>query len=146
MKFAFYKGNATLLDKGIAWWMRGKYSHVEAILEESADGTYTIASSVPGTGVRVAPGQKLPAADWDIVEGPGDTAAARAWFEARVGAPYDYIGLLGFVVRPATGDSRGKWWCSEACLESIGFPEAWRFDPNSMHDLIVYAGPLKAAA
>jgi hypothetical protein len=140
MKFAFYKGNATLLDKFIAWWMRGTYSHVEAILEEEASGTYTIASSVPGTGVRIATGQSLPASDWDIVDGPGDVAAARAWFEARVGKAYDYIGLFGFVLRPATIDAKDKYWCSEACLLSIGYQGAWREDPNSMYSVVSFAG------
>lgn len=138
MKFAFYKGNATLLDRLIRWWMRGPYAHVEAILDQSEDGTYTIASSVPGIGIRIAINQTLASTDWDIVDGPGDPGAARAWFEARDGAPYDYVGLFGFIVRPATGDDRGKWWCSEACLEAIGFTGAWRFDPNAMYDVICY--------
>lgn len=139
MKFAFYKGNASLLDKAISFWMRGPYSHVEAILDESADGTYTIASSVPGTGVRIASGQSLPFADWDIVEGPGDEGAARAWFEARVGKAYDYLGLFHFVVQPADIESKDKYFCSEACLLSIGYDGAWREDPNSMYDVVRFA-------
>ncbi|RKP44690.1 hypothetical protein [Pararobbsia silviterrae] len=139
MKFAFYKGNSSLLDKLISWWMRGPYSHVEVILGEGPRGTYTIASSVPGIGVRIATHQTLPLDEWDIIDGPGNIDAARAWFEKRVGAPYDYVGLLGFVLRPATGDARGKYWCSEAALEAIGFPGAWRYDPNAMFDVITYS-------
>lgn len=68
VKFAFYKAPGSLLDKAIRWWMRGPYAHVEAILAENADGTYTIASAVPGIGVRIATNQALPASDWDIVD------------------------------------------------------------------------------
>ncbi|MFM0165654.1 hypothetical protein PQR39_35130 [Paraburkholderia sediminicola] len=139
MKFAFYKAPGTLLDKLIRWWMRGPYAHVEAILDENADGTYTIASAVPGIGVRIAEKQPLPARDWDIVTGPGDATQARAWFEARAGKAYDYLGLLGFVLRPATIDARDKYWCSEACLLSIGYEGAWREDPNSMYSVVTFA-------
>jgi hypothetical protein len=145
MKFAFYKGNATLLDRLISFWMRGSYSHVEAILEEGSDGTYTIASSVPGTGVRIAVGQSLPLSDWDIVEGPGDPVVARSWFEARIGKAYDYLGLFHFIVQPADIESKDKYFCSEACLLSIGYDGAWREDPNGMYDVMTFAGKVGVA-
>lgn len=144
MKFAFYKGKGSFLDGVIRFWMRGKYSHCEAILWEFYDGTYLCASSVPGTGVRVAR-IELPANVWDIVEGPGDPEAAADYANKRVGASYDYIGLFGFIIRPATGDNRGKWWCSEFCLDMIGFPDAWRYDPNAMYDVISYWGKSRAS-
>lgn len=140
MKFAFYKAPGSIFDRFIRFWMRGPYAHVEAILEEHADGTFTIASSVPGIGIRIAAGQVLPASDWDIVSGPGNAAAAREWFEQRNGAPYDYIGLLGFVLRPAFSDDRTKFFCSEACLSSIGYQEAYKVDPNQMADILRFAG------
>lgn len=139
MKFAFYKGNSSLTDKFISSYMRGPYSHVESILAENADGTYTIASSVPGTGVRTAYNQSLPAADWDIVETQGDLDMAVAWFKEHDGAAYDYIGLFGFVLRPVTIEERGKFWCSEACLLAIGYKGAWREDPNSMYNVVRFA-------
>lgn len=145
VKFAFYKGSGSLFDKAIRLWTRGPYAHVEAILEENADGTYTIASSVPGTGVRIATNQTLAESDWDIVEGPGDVAAVREWFEARVGASYDYLGLFHFILQPAEVQSKNKYFCSEACLLSIGYDEAWREYPNSMFNLIAFAGRLAAA-
>lgn len=137
MKFAFYKGRHSLLDRVVSWWTRGPYSHVEAILEES-DGVCTLASSVPGVGVRIEEGQVLLAADWDIVDGPGDAVAARAWFEAHTGQPYDYAGLLGFIVRPVIGASKRTFFCSEACLAAIGFPDPWRYDPNGMQDIVAF--------
>jgi hypothetical protein len=139
VKFAFYKASGSLLDRAIRLWMRGEYSHVEAILSENEDGTYTIASSVPGTGVRIAENQSLPASDWDIVDGPGDAATARAWFEARAGKAYDYLGLFHFIVQPADFESKDKYFCSEACLLSIGYDGAWREDPNSAYNVVRFA-------
>ncbi len=142
MKFAFYKAPGSFFDKLIRFWMHGPYAHVEVILEAEEGGTYTIASSVPGVGVRIASGQRLPASDWDIFDGPGDAVAARAWFEARVGKSYDYLGLFHFIVEPAAFESKDKYFCSEACLLSIGYEGAWREDPNSMASLIRYVGSL----
>lgn len=138
IKFAFFKGKGTIIDALIRTFMRGPYAHVEAILEEYDDGTYLIASSVPGIGVRTTR-QALPASDWDIIEGPGDVAQSKAWFVAHDGAAYDYIGLFGFVLRPVTIEERGKFWCSEAILLSIGYKGAWREDPNSMYNVIQFA-------
>lgn len=138
VKFAFYKAQGTLLDRLIRWWMRGSYSHMEVVLADNGDGTFLCASSAPGVGVRIV-SMELPERDWDIVEGPGDAAQAHAWFAERINAPYDYIGLLGFILRPVTGDTRGKYWCSQACLEAIGYPGAWREDPNSAYDVVTFS-------
>jgi hypothetical protein len=138
MKFAFYKASGTIFDKAIRIWMRGPYAHVEAILQDYGDGTYLIASSVPGTGVRTTR-QTLPESDWDIVEGPGDVDQATAWFNKHDGEAYDYIGLFGFVLRPVTIEERGKYWCSEAILLAIGYKGAWREDPNSMYNVVRFA-------
>lgn len=135
MQFAFYKAPGSFLDKAIRFWMRGQYSHVEAILAFNTDGTFTCASSVPGVGVRIA-NIALPSSDWDIIEAPGDVVAARAWFEKHQGAAYDYIGLFGFIIRPAIQHTRKKYWCSQAVLRSIGYKGAWRDDPNSTADVL----------
>ena len=138
MKFAFFKGGGTLLDKGIRWWERGPYSHVEAILGEVEEGRYQIASSVPGTGVRITI-SALPSDQWDIIEGPGDEQLAKSWFLKHNGAPYDYLGLLGFVLRPVVTEDKSKFWCSEAVGAAIGLDEPWRFDPNTLADVIRFS-------
>jgi hypothetical protein len=135
MKFAFYKKKSTLLDRIICWWERGQYSHVEAILSVNDDATFTIASSVPGTGVRITT-CSMSCDEWDIIEGPGDVETVRAWFANREGLPYDYRGLFGFVLRPTVGEDKGKYFCSEACATAIGMQEPWRFDPNAFADAL----------
>jgi hypothetical protein len=138
VKIAFYKGSGSFLDKIIRWWEVGPYAHCEMILQENTDDTYTIASAVPGTGVRIAENQSLAASDWDFVTVPGDVAQVRAWFETHVGEAYDYVGLLGFIVRPITFIIHKKFFCSRACLRSLGYHGAWRIDPNVMYDFMAF--------
>jgi len=40
IKLAFYKENKSIVDKGIAWWTNGPYSHVELLIDKrTAFGT-----------------------------------------------------------------------------------------------------------
>jgi len=142
MKFAFYRASGTVLDKIIRFWERGRYSHVEVVLADLGDGLFTVASSVPWIGVRIA-NIALPASDWDIVEATGDANAVHAWFATHVGAGYDYRGLFGFVLRRVVGD-KSKYFCSEAVATALGMNEPWRFDPNGLADAL--ARPLAQAA
>ena len=134
MKFAFYRGDGSLVDRAIRWWQRGPYSHVEAVLADNGDGTFECASSVRGTGVRIA-SISLPVAAWDLVEMPADVASVRAWFVAHVGASYDWLGIFGFVVRPVVAE-RNSYFCSEAVASALGISEPWRIDPNGLADLL----------
>jgi len=139
MYYAFYKGREEGFFRGffdwvVRFWMRGEYSHVEAILQDHGDGTYTIASSVPGVGIRIAT-QTLPKEDWDIFEGPGNAEDVRKWYEQNLHADYDYLGLLGFVLRRVVGE-KSSYFCSESVCYAIGCDEPWRFDPNALADLV----------
>jgi hypothetical protein len=136
MKFAFYKAHNTIFDALIRWWENGTYSHVEAIIEEFDDGvTFTIASSKPGIGIRITT-QTLPASDWDIIEAPGDVEAVAKWFKDREGAKYDYLGILGMIIRPVEADINHRYFCSEAVGDSLEISEAWRFDPNGLYAIL----------
>jgi hypothetical protein len=137
MQYAFYKGYGTALDKLICLWERGPYSHVEAVLEDHGDGTYTVASSVPFVGIRTDR-IALPADEWDLIEGPGDVEKVRQWFKDHDGVKYDYMALFGFILRPIAGE-KGRYFCSESILTALGFQEPWRFDPNAMADSIRFA-------
>jgi hypothetical protein len=137
MKFAFCKKN-NLLGKIIKWWDRGPYEHVECVIAENADGTYNIASSAPGEGVRILVNQTLPADLWDLVDVPSVSASkVIEWFKEHDGEEYYYAGLFGFVIRPAVGGSKSKWFCSEACLKAaFDMDHAWRFSPNAMYEVV----------
>lgn len=130
MQLAFYKarrgGWKGLFDRAVRWWTSGPYSHVELVL---ADGTCWSSSNRDG-GVR-AKWINLTPRHWDILPVAGDERAALAFFEQHQGAKYDFLGLFGFILRPYRGDTR-RWFCSEICAVALGYPDGWRFDPNTL--------------
>ena len=140
MKVAFYKGTHAgikgLFNKVVRWWTNGKYSHVEAILEEYTDGSCLCASSswLDG-GVRLKLINFNNDTKWDIVDVPVfDANKAKQWFQTNEDMKYDLIGLFGFVLNRGMED-KNKSFCSESILLSQDIPEAHRFDPNSMYIL-----------
>ena len=140
MKLAFYKGTHSgikgLFNKLVRWWTNGKYSHVEAIIEEYCDGTSLCASSswIDG-GVRFKVIDFKNDNKWDIVDVPVfDAERAKAWFTANDGMKYDTLGLFGFVLRRGLED-KNKAFCNESILLSQGIKDAYRFDPNSTYVL-----------
>lgn len=130
VKVAFYKGKTRFFNKAVAWWTRGPYSHCELIVSG-----HSYSSSFLDGGVRVKDIEYDPE-HWDFVDVPWATAEkAVAWFQEHMGQGYDVVGLAGFVVRRVE-DDRGKYFCSEAVAASLGFDEAWRFDPNTLHPVL----------
>ena len=62
-------------------------------------------------------------AHWTLIDlGPERDKRALAIFEAREGAPYDWLGVLGFAL-PVRGE-RGKLYCFEWCALALGAPRA----------------------
>jgi uncharacterized protein YycO len=142
MKVAFFKGRHPGMKGWLGvmtkWWTEGPYSHAELVVGQTTDGKAICWSSTYlDGGVRRAE-LELDPADWDVFDlqtTPTQEAAALAWFAAHEGLPYDVRGLLGFVWRREEGD-KAKWFCSEAVAAALGWPEAWRFDPNTFAAVI----------
>lgn len=130
VKIAFYKGTGTglsgLEDRAIRWWTSGGYSHAELAFSDGKTGL----ASASTKGVAISE-RAYNDAEWDLVEIVGDETAARAWFEANVGKPYDYLGDFGFVWRPVRGKD-GAYFCSEAVAAAMGWNDPWRYDPNTL--------------
>lgn len=147
IRIAFYKGRHRWINRLISWWTKGPYSHVEVVVEQSGfdvlgDGgllgevrlSEVASSSLLDGGVRIK-AINLNPDHWDIIEVDGSAQHARSWFEARVGAKYDFLGVLGFILR-IIGHDQKRWFCSEAVAASLGFIEPWRFNPNSLHAVL----------
>lgn len=131
MKIALYKGRGRLFNRLVRMWTKGPLTHCEVIAVENPDGSATCwSSSYMDGGVRKKT-MILNMDNWDIIEVDGDLGAAVAWFEAREGWKYDWLGLLGFVIRPVTG-MVNRVFCSQSVLESRGVLEGWRYDVNTM--------------
>ena len=141
MKFAFYKYDRTkwnfetIVDRLICFATRGKYSHVEAMLEQNPDGSWQCASSTPRDGGVRIKNIFLKPEHWEIIDVDCDTQGVRYWFESHKGCKYDFLGILGFVIRQENGESN-KYFCSEAIMESLGFDDAWRFDVSATYSIL----------
>jgi len=137
---AFYKGHGgnwwqRTQDRLIRFFTRGKYSHCEiAELASPRLGAYNCFTSSPRDGGVRIKGMGLPSAKWDLIaiEGGGDEAAE--FYLAHKGKKYDWLGVLGFVLR--TKQSPNRYFCSEYVAEFLGFPEPWRFSPNDLYAIL----------
>jgi len=148
IRIAFYKGRHRWVNRLISWWTRGPYSHVEVVVEllydaqspqDSAQNlgprpSRCASSSQMDGGVRIKTINLSPD-HWDLVEVDADAQHVRSWFEARKGTKYDYLGVLGFILR-IIGHDQKRWFCSEAVAASLGFLEPWRFNPNSLYTVL----------
>ena len=143
MIVAFYTGRTRLFNRLVCWWLRGAYSHCEALIDPLPDGRWLCASSsyLDG-GVRLKVIELHPDR-WALVGVPADAGRVRQWFERRAGQGYDVPGLLGFVWR-RTRAAPHRWFCSEAVAAALGYREAWRFDPCTLHAALTHDAGLSA--
>ena len=131
IKIAFYKKTNNFFNKIISVWDNGPYSHCEILIENVHDDVYKCySSSAMDGGVRekIMP---IRTDSWDIFEYDSDPSIAIQWFAHNKGKKYDYLGLLGFLIRPIPGD-KSRLFCSAACAAMIGIKDGWRFTPNSL--------------
>lgn len=135
---AFYLGTRPGLpgayNRLVRAYEGGPYSHCEIVF---SNGDSASSSGMDG-GVRfTGDGHAFPKIDfangnWHLIPLPADLeAGARAYFVEHDGWSYDYRGNVRFLYPFGNRDSKLKLFCSEAVLESIGVPEAWRFGVNA---------------
>lgn len=131
-KIAFYKGTrpglAGIYSYGVRFITKSIYSHCEVIFSDGMSAS----SSFSDGGVRFKEIEYEPER-WDIIELPSaNEDAVRKWFKDHEHAKYDLLGNLHFIFG-FIGNSNGKWFCSEAIAEALDIPNAWRFDPGTLH-------------
>lgn len=132
MQVAFYKSKHRPVNRLIAWWLAGDYSHVELVLGQDAAGNSVCASSsMMDGGVRVKH-MRLNPEHWDVLDVAGDVGQAWAWLQESEGQPYDYFGLLGQVAR-FLGHRQKRWLCHEAVAAMLGFGDPHRLDPCALY-------------
>ncbi len=126
MKLALYKGKKRLINRFVSFWTEGPYNHVELLF---SDGVCGSSSDIDG-GVRLKNIDVLDG-NWDLIEIVGDEVKARQWFVNHSGEKYDYLGLTHFLWKKSKG-VYGRWLCSEAVMEALGYRDSWSFCPNSV--------------
>lgn len=132
---AFYKGNrdsflglqsrlGRLLD-------HGPYSHTEIIFP----GGLSASASLEDKGVRFKHIRYSNANRWDFLPIPDPTGnlcrVSWRWHKDHEGLPYDIWGNVRFLTN-LVSHSEDKWFCSEANMASLGYPQAWRYGPSGM--------------
>ena len=132
VKIAFYKGLSApgrdWTDWLICRWTRGKYSHVELIIEG-----YMYSTSPRDGKVR----RKKHIEDnetWDYIEVKDiEVKHIIKFYNMTADEKYDWLGILGFVI--PLKDRTNKWFCSEWVSNSLkiaGYEKLWKLEPSKI--------------
>jgi len=130
IQVAFYKVNQskiTWIDKLIAWWTKGNYSHVELII----DG-YMYSSSPVDNGVRKKK-HIVNINKWEYININANTDNILEFFNQTKNNKYDWLGILGFIL--PFKDRTNKWFCSEwvsNALKISGYKNLWKLEPDKI--------------
>lgn len=117
----------------------GHYGHIAL---QFSDGSVLTSHAERGVVIDAL---DYPPDAWDAFEFQADEAAIRAWAAPELGAPYDYAGVIRFLV-PLIHQDPNRWFCSEICcaaLQQVGLfadVEAWRVSPNKLAKMLFDAG------
>jgi hypothetical protein len=141
---AFYKGRGEtrwqrLQDAAIRLATRGRYSHVELIAGSSlhGDNACCLSSSGRDGGVR----EKrilLKPESWDLVELRVDPNEPVGFIRDRLGAGYDYTGILFSHVLAFGGHDESRWFCSEICAAAMGLKNPQRISPQMLFEIVTW--------
>jgi len=141
---AFYKGRASnpwhrFQDGVIRRVTGGVYSHVELIAGSASLGAEHLCLSASGRdgGVR-AKVLTLKPAHWDLVELINPQSSAVRFIRDRIGARYDYRGLILSQVFALGRHSADRWFCSEICAAALGLPNPQRLSPQMLFDVVTW--------
>lgn len=136
MNLLFYKGTrkenpeATFWDNFICFVTRSRFSHVELATAIGVSMHRCWSSSSRDGGVRCA---NIPFSDSWVEIQVQDVDPN--WFLPHKGKKYDYIGLIGTILKVPYFSSKDKWFCSEILAEALGLPNSWEFTPEKLYQL-----------
>lgn len=135
MKLLLYKGtklenpNSTLWDNLICFITRSRFSHVELSYYDSLGSHMCWSASTRDNGVRLA---CIEAKDnWEVLDLHIDKNPE--WFFQHRYKPYDYLGLLGTIIKLPFFSSKNKWFCSEIIAEFLGLKDSWKYTPEDLY-------------
>jgi hypothetical protein len=76
----------------------------------------------------------LTSGKWDVFDITYDVAVeskALLWFQANMGASYDYRNILRFIL-PFAGHNSKQFVCYEACGAALGIPDPHKLDADTL--------------
>ena len=155
MTLAFYRANATkatFLDKFIALFSGGEFSHVELILGDITYGqvasSFSARPFTAGVGYRDIRYNKK---DWELVSighsSHRNSVLSQCTIYNRL--KYNYVGAILSIFKLNFNPSKTKWYCSEVveqCLLDgidglhIYKDKSWQSTPNRMYKYLMDNG------
>ena len=133
----FYAGTRPglpgIYNRAVRAWERGSFSHCELLFSDGLSGS----ASFMDHGVRIKAIDYAPDR-WVTIDLPGHLEEfARQWFTTHQGVAYDLMGNVHLVVG-FLPQSKSKYFCSEALMAALGYPNAWRLGPNAAYDALAW--------
>ena len=145
---ASYKGTRPglngLINRGIRWLDRAKYSHTEICIGNPFKGTAKcFSASGEDGGVRVKH-MKLNPKKWDALHLPFATPDhVNNYFFGTVGQGYDYLGVGRFALPWLLREHPTRHFCSEWAMDALGVSDAWRYSPQGAHMICLALGGIE---
>ena len=137
IRTAFRYGDKRMFARLVTLVQGSDTAHCEAAWAWDGDVHECVSSSWLDGGVR-GKTIEMPAGKWRIYE--VDAAIdPLVYLSQHDGDGYDWLGLLGFVIRRIRGFG-GRRFCSEAVAEILGLRDPWRFDPATLEGVIAGIG------
>ena len=136
-RICFRYGDRRLFSRLVTFFRGGDSAHCEVSWAWRGDQHYCASSSWVDGGVR-SKVIEMAADKWrvyevELSEDPLD------WLDLYAGQGYDFLGLLG-ILWPRAGDSRTRWFCSEAAGYMLGLPEPQLFDLRTLESVCMKIG------
>ena len=123
IKLAFYIARyGNWIDKAVAFFSKGKYSHIEMIFEDGR----SYSSSWQDGGTRFKDIRYSNKHKWDIVEYQVDDYEYSRILEfclTKLGRKYDWTGVLSFML-PFHQD-RNRYFCTEVTVKAFQHAGLW---------------------
>lgn len=135
---AFYHGRGArrwhrVQDAAIRFYTKSRYSHVELIAGRAEYGQLATCLSSSGRDGGVREKRiRLDRSQWELVTLSIDPERPERFIRDRIGAGYDYRGILLSQLIPGRRHNPDKWFCSEICAEAIGLAQGWRYSPGRL--------------
>jgi hypothetical protein len=141
---AFYKGRSSqrwqrIQDAAIRRMTGGQYSHVELIEGRAVLGEVALCLSSSGRDGGVREKEILLKPDsWDLMLLDVDPSGPAEFIRARIGARYDYTGIVLSQVFALGGHSKVNWFCSEIIGRALGLLSSQRISPQMLFDVVAW--------
>lgn len=130
------------MDGVIRFATRSSFSHVELIEGPARLGEQAVCLSSSGRdgGVREKEILLNPES-WELIAVNSDPAGVGDFIRSRIGARYDYLGIVMSQIFALARHDEAKWFCSEICAAALGMANAQRMSPQSLYDVVTWQRP-----